>query len=97
MDMELSGSAKTTVEAEVRNETGKPVVVWTTVDVLRHDGTKAFSFKSEAKEIASWGKEESSLSIVPTDAYKKDENVTTFQQQRTRQRRQELIPSMSAW
>lgn len=41
---------------------------------LRHDGTKAFSFKSEAKEIASWGKEESSLSIVPTDAYKKDEN-----------------------
>lgn len=72
--MELSGSAKTTVEAEVRNETGKPVVAWTTVDVLRHDGTKAFSFKSEAKEIASWGTEESSLSIVPTDAYKKDEN-----------------------
>ena len=72
--MELSGSAKTTVEAEVRNETGKPVVVWTTVDVMRHDGTKAFSFQSKPQEIASWGAEESFLSIVPKDAYKKDEN-----------------------
>ena len=72
--MELSGSAKTTVEAEVRNETGKPVVAWICVDVMRHDGTKAFSFKSEAKEISSWGAEESSLSIVPKDAYKKDGN-----------------------
>mgnify|MGYP006964174855 CR=1 FL=1 len=49
MDMELSGSAKTTVEAEVRNETGKPVVVWTTVDVLRHDGTKAFPSSQKQK------------------------------------------------
>lgn len=58
----------------MRNETGKPVVAWICVDVMRHDKTKAFSFQSKPQEITSWGAEESSLSIVPTDAYKKDEN-----------------------
>lgn len=71
--MALSGKASVSVEAEVRNETNHPVMAWLQVSVLRHDGTESFAFKSEPQMIASWGTEHSPLSIVPEDAYKKDE------------------------
>lgn len=71
--MEVSGSAQAAVEAEVRNETGKTIAAWLTVSVLRHDGTESFSFCSQPQRIESWGAERSPLSIVPEDAYKKDE------------------------
>lgn len=89
-DMEVSSRAKVITEAQIRNETGKPVSVWLKVSMLHHDKTEAFSFVSKKTIAQSWGEESSELSIVPKDAYKKDETGHYIQAEED-----EVLPTMT--